>query len=349
MNRNYTAIIPAFNSQDTIVQLLNSLIKLEFSPSEIIVVDDASTDHTQDLATQLEGVKVLRLKDNVGPGAARNIGANNAKTRWLLFIDSDCSLPLSSIENAFPTEIEEVNNIVGIMGVFAPTGPKKSPVASYKNMQRHHEIKAMRNPPETFSSSCFTITKEAYLICSGFNEAFGKIPTEDNEFYFRLSKKGFRIKYDTAFTFIHNKHLSIKGLFRDDYLRAKAIILNILGRLGEPRGALKMDEVIRWVLELSSGIIFVISLSLIAISLISFSFSNSMIFLLSAIFSAFIIGAINYKFLKHSFKCGGALLMTAHLFLRSIEMVAAVTGMSAIAFELLFKKAKYVSNNSENK
>lgn len=349
MNRNYTAIIPAFNSQDTIVQLLNSLIKLEFSPSEIIVVDDASTDHTQDLATQLEGVKVLRLKDNVGPGAARNIGANNAKTRWLLFIDSDCSLPLSSIENAFPTEIEEVNNIVGIMGVFAPTGPKKSPVASYKNMQRHHEIKAMRNPPETFSSSCFTITKEAYLICSGFNEAFGKIPTEDNEFYFRLSKKGFRIKYDTAFTFIHNKHLSIKGLFRDDYLRAKAIILNILGRLGEPRGALKMDEVIRWVLELSSGIIFVISLILIAISLLTFSFSNSMIFLLSAIFSAFIIGAINYKFLKHSFKCGGALLMTAHLFLRSIEMVAAVTGMSAIAFELLFKKAKYVSNNSENK
>ena len=51
----------------------------------------------------------MRLKENVGPGAARNIGANNAKTRWLLFIDSDCSLPLSSIENAFPTEIEELN------------------------------------------------------------------------------------------------------------------------------------------------------------------------------------------------------------------------------------------------
>ena len=71
---------------------------------------------------------------------------------------------------------------MGIMGVFAPTGPRKSPVASYKNMQRHYEIKAMRNPPETFTSSCFTITKEAYLKCSGFNEAFGKIPTEDNEF-----------------------------------------------------------------------------------------------------------------------------------------------------------------------
>ena len=349
MKRNYTAIIPAFNSQDTIVQLLNSLIKLESSPSEIIVVDDASTDQTRDLATQQEGVKVLSLKENVGPGAARNIGANNAKTRWLLFIDSDCNLPLSSIENAFPTEIEEVNNIVGIMGVFAPTGPRKSPVASYKNMQRHYEIKAMRNPPETFSSSCFTITKEAYLKCSGFNEAFGKTPTEDNEFYFRLSKKGFRIKYNTEFNFIHNKHLSIKGLFRDDYLRAKAIILNILGRLGEPRGALKMDEVIRWVLELLSGIISVISLSLIAISLLAFSFSNSIIFLLSAIFSAFIIGAINYKFLQYSFKCGGVMLMTAHLLLRSIEMVAAVTGMSVISFELLFKKAKYVSNNSENK
>ena len=122
MKRKYTAIIPAFNSQDTIVQLLNSLIKLESPPSEIILVDDASTDHTQDLATQLEGVKILRLKDNVGPGAARNIGANHAKTRWLLFIDSDCSLPLSSIENAFPTEIEEVNNISKLMAAGIPMG-----------------------------------------------------------------------------------------------------------------------------------------------------------------------------------------------------------------------------------
>ena len=110
-----------------------------------------------------------------------------------------------------------------------------------------------------------------------------------------------------------------------------------------------MDEVIRWVLELSSGTIFVISLGLIVISLLTFSFSSSKFFLLSALVAAFIMGAINFKFLQYSFKYGGAQLMTAHIFLRSIEMVAAVTGMSAIAFELLFKKAKYVSNNSEKK
>ena len=40
MDRSYTAIIPAFNSESTIAQLLESLIKLESPPLEIIVVDD---------------------------------------------------------------------------------------------------------------------------------------------------------------------------------------------------------------------------------------------------------------------------------------------------------------------
>ena len=345
MDRSYTAIIPTFNSESTIAQLLESLIKLESPPLEIIVVDDASTDHTQYLVTQIEGVKLLRLKHNVGPGAARNRGAEKAKTPWLLFIDSDCRLPLLSIEHAFPTKNEEKNKIVGIMGVFAPTGPRTSPIASYKNMQRHHEIKSMKNPPEIFSSSCFTITKEAFLKCRGFNEAFGKIPTEDNEFYFRLTKKGLRIKYNIAFSFIHNKHMSIHGLFLDCYKRAKAIILNIFGQLGEKRGSLKMHEVIRWGLELVSGCIFAVSLILIPISLLSFSASYSIIFLLSALFSAFIIGLINYKFYQFSFEFGGTQLLIRHIFLRSIEMVAAVTGMSVSAFELIFKQVQCFSNS----
>ena len=104
MRENYTAIIPAFNAENTINDLVYSLIKLKNPPLEIIVIDDASTDQTNCLLKNIEEVKLLRLKQNSGPGSARNIGAREAKTKWLLFIDSDCSLPSNSIDNAFPTK-----------------------------------------------------------------------------------------------------------------------------------------------------------------------------------------------------------------------------------------------------
>ena len=90
---------------------------------------------------------------------------------------------------AFPKIEEEQNNVVGIMGVFDIKGENNYSITGYKNMQRHFEIKAMHNPPEIFSSSCFTIKRKVFFECGGFNDSFGKTPTEDNEFYFRLLKK----------------------------------------------------------------------------------------------------------------------------------------------------------------
>ena len=137
MPRIYTAIIPAYNSEDTILQALTSLIQLQPPPAEIIVVDDASTDRTPQLVKQFKRAQLLQLKQNMGPGTARNRGAEQAKTPWLLFVDADCQLPPSAIKHSFPTE-NEAPNIVGIMGVFSPTGPAHSPVATYKNVQRHY-------------------------------------------------------------------------------------------------------------------------------------------------------------------------------------------------------------------
>ena len=47
------------------------------------------------------------------------------------------------------------------MGVFDIKGENNNSTTEYKNMQRHFEIKSMKNPPEVFSSSCFTIRKRS--------------------------------------------------------------------------------------------------------------------------------------------------------------------------------------------
>ena len=346
LKENYTAIIPAYNAEKTILELVFSLIKLKKPPSEIIVVDDASTDLTNKLLKDIEEVKLLRLKKNVGPGSARNIGAKEAQTKWLLFIDSDCSLPSHAIDFAFTTKEEEKKNVVGIMGVFDIKEENNNSITGYKNMQRHFEIKSMKNPPELLSSSCFTIKRNAFFECGGFNDQFGKTPTEDNEFYFRLLKINLFIKYNPSFSFFHHKKMSFKKLIYDDFERSKAIIYNLFGELGEKRNKLSRKEILKWIIELTSGNGIFIILITLPISILILPLIHIKIFVLSLILLGLFFILINYEFFKYSLNKGGIKMLINHFFLRIFEMVIATTGMlvSFVKLILLWLSNKKLGN-----
>jgi len=119
-----SVVIPAYNSAETIVEALESVLRQELTTestehTEIIVVDDCSTDDTCDVVTEwreeLEqssakhnrltngkqrsgneaketkriSVRLLRLDKNGGPARARNAGVQEAKGEWIAFLDSD--------------------------------------------------------------------------------------------------------------------------------------------------------------------------------------------------------------------------------------------------------------------
>jgi glycosyltransferase involved in cell wall biosynthesis len=83
-----TAIIPAFNRAELIQRALASAKAQTFPPREVIVVDDASTDATAEVAAQL-GARVLSHETNQGAAAARNTGIAAAGQPWLALLDSD--------------------------------------------------------------------------------------------------------------------------------------------------------------------------------------------------------------------------------------------------------------------
>ena len=80
-----SVIIPAYNEEKVIQYCLESLKNQTFRDMEIIVVDDGSTDRTQEL---VKGVMLL-IQDHKGPGEARNFGAKQAKGEILVFVDAD--------------------------------------------------------------------------------------------------------------------------------------------------------------------------------------------------------------------------------------------------------------------
>ncbi|KXS40866.1 MULTISPECIES: glycosyltransferase family 2 protein [unclassified Candidatus Frackibacter] len=81
------AIIPAYNEERTIAQVVN-VVKKHHLIDTTIVVSDGSTDETANVAREQE-VKVIELEDNIGKGGAMKVGVDSTKAELILFLDAD--------------------------------------------------------------------------------------------------------------------------------------------------------------------------------------------------------------------------------------------------------------------
>jgi glycosyltransferase involved in cell wall biosynthesis len=85
-----SVIVPARNAAALLPRLFAALDRTTFAGSwEAVVVDDASTDATADLAAEW-GARVVRLQEQSGPAAARNAGLEAARAPLIAFTDADC-------------------------------------------------------------------------------------------------------------------------------------------------------------------------------------------------------------------------------------------------------------------
>ncbi len=84
---NLSVLIPAHNEQATISDIVRSLLKIP-QISEILVVNDGSTDQTAD-AAQAAGARVVSHRRSRGNGAAVKTGLLQAKSEWVIIMDAD--------------------------------------------------------------------------------------------------------------------------------------------------------------------------------------------------------------------------------------------------------------------
>ena len=209
-NTLFSIIIPTYNRADFIHKTINSAIAQTYTDFEIIVVDDGSTDNTQEIVEKIKDKRIhYYKKENAERGAARNYGIKKANGNYITFLDSDDLL--------YPNYLEEAHNFIELqsdISFFFQSYDTITPhgvVISNSNKYRkniHEELITKGN----FIACQGVFIKRDIMLSNLFHENRTLAGSEDYELWLRLWRQGKKF---------NRKLLMIKLLFEDNIVSEK--------------------------------------------------------------------------------------------------------------------------------
>jgi len=128
-----SVVIPAFNAGPLVGEAIQSVLDQTWPLTEIVVVDDGSTDETVERVRSF-GPRVRLLQQSwSGPGAARNVGAAHATGRYLAFLDADDLWHPDKLARqvAILEQSADCDLVFGMAQLFSARGDEGSPCAGY--------------------------------------------------------------------------------------------------------------------------------------------------------------------------------------------------------------------------
>lgn len=214
-----SVIIITYNRKDTLEKAIGSIFSQDYPESmyEIVVVDDGSTDGTEDLIKILdkEHSIVYFKQGRKGPAAARNLGIRNAKGKIIAFLDSDCIAPrdwLSTIAGLYKRHPETVS-----VGGSSESGPlKKSFINGFAKLVFYRPApRQTEGYVNSVATRSLSFKKEIFQEIGYFDEVIGY--PEDTEFNLRLNLKGYKIYYSPALTVMHIHPFDLFSCYKREF------------------------------------------------------------------------------------------------------------------------------------
>lgn len=255
-----SVVIPVYNEEENLCKCLEAVYQSKYPPSEVIVVDDCSTDNSVAVAERF-ACRVVKMKENHGAARAKNLGAEEASGDVIFFTDADIQLQddtLSLIVEDFADP--QMSGVVGLLGKDVRY---KNFCSDYKNLWMHYTYIKLPAYSGTFYTSAAAIRRNVFEESGGFDENYhGASVTEDAEFGQRLLTAGHKIYMDKRMSVRHLKHYCLAGLLKTDFWRACGLTKTMLRKkLGKVRK--KSSTTVPWFFIMSVLVSFLTMLLLL--------------------------------------------------------------------------------------
>lgn len=210
-----SVILVVWNRADLTLACLTALAQQNDVPTEIVVVDNASTDETSALLSRIGGIRVVSNAENLGFTLSANIGAHAARGEFLLFLNNDAEVTPGSIAQLVATargpraigavggklvfpdgRLQEAGAIIWADGACDAYGRGDDPTAPEYNFERDVD----------FCSAALLLTPRArFESIGGFDERYQPAYYEDADYCVRLWARGYPVVYQPKAVAIHHE------------------------------------------------------------------------------------------------------------------------------------------------
>ncbi|MEO6049792.1 MAG: glycosyltransferase [Pyrinomonadaceae bacterium] len=213
-------IIPVFNKADYTFQCLRSLFRhVDLSKTEIIVVDNASTDETHEMLAFLgDAVKVVSNKINLGFVDGCNSGVEAATGKYLVFLNNDTLVLANWLDNLVSTiENDETVGAVGSMLIYPDGQIQEAGGIVWRNGNALHYGRLGHPDDSRFnyarevdycSGASLLVRKDMFDKLGGFDTRFAPAYYEDTDLCMGIRTLGYKVIYQPTSRVIHFEGIS---------------------------------------------------------------------------------------------------------------------------------------------
>ena len=240
-----TAIIPAYNSEETIERALNSALAQTYRPLEILVIDDCSRDSTaQIVETYAErGVKLLRLCEQQGASGARNAGIHAASGDLIAFLNSDNEWLPSKLDKQVALVASDENYVFVSCASrhISPEGEDLGDLYQGRRPVIGPDCWKSLLASNTIATPSVLVWRRHLVDLGGFNQRLKNC--EDQDMWIRLAARGSVGYVDESLVRVHSRANSLSSNLGVALLR---VALDVVERnIAEQRSRLSVAEIRR--------------------------------------------------------------------------------------------------------